>query len=57
MVWDIEVGEPEGNASEMLAKDDLKFRLSHGEKLQGGFVLAHMRSRRPSSEGNRMVAS
>ena len=50
MVWDIGTWEAEGNASEMLAKGDLKFRL-HGEKLQGGFVLAHMRSRRPGSKG------
>ncbi len=50
MVWDIGTWEPEGNASEMLAKGDLKFRL-HGKKLQGGFVLAHMRSRRPGSKG------
>ena len=50
MVWDIGTWEPEGNASEMLAKGDLKFRL-HGKKLEGGFVLAHMRSRRPGSKG------
>jgi bifunctional non-homologous end joining protein LigD len=35
----------------MLKKGDLKFRL-HGEKLNGEFVLAHMRSRRPGSKGN-----
>jgi len=50
MVWDIGTWEAEGNASEMLAKGDLKFRL-HGKKLQGSFVLAHMRSRRPGSKG------
>jgi len=50
MVWDIGTWETEGNASEMLAKGDLKFRL-HGKKLQGSFVLAHMRSRRPGSKG------
>ncbi|MFZ3211486.1 MAG: non-homologous end-joining DNA ligase [Terriglobales bacterium] len=50
MVWDIGTWEAEGNASEMLAKGDLKFQL-HGEKLKGGFVLAHMRSRRPGSKG------
>jgi bifunctional non-homologous end joining protein LigD len=50
MVWDIGTWEAEGNASEMLAKGDLKFRL-HGEKLKGGFVLARMRSRRPGSKG------
>ena len=50
MVWDIGTWEPEGNASEMLAKGDFKFRL-HGKKLKGGFVLARMRSRRPGSKG------
>ena len=50
MVWDIGSWEAEGNASEMLAKGDLKFRL-HGQKLKGSFVLAHMRSRRPGSKG------
>jgi len=50
MVWDIGTWEAEGNASEMHAKGDLKFRL-HGKKLQGGFVLARMRSRRPGSKG------
>jgi len=50
MVWDIGTWEAEGNASEMLAKGDLKFRL-HGKKLKGSFVLAHMRSRRPGSKG------
>ncbi|HYN16104.1 MAG TPA: non-homologous end-joining DNA ligase [Terriglobales bacterium] len=50
MVWDIGTWEAEGNASEMLAKGDLKFRL-HGKKLKGGFVLARMRSRRPGSKG------
>lgn len=51
MVWDIGTWEPEGNASEMLKKGDLKFQL-HGQRLKGGFVLAHMRSRRPGSKGN-----
>src|SRR6201998_3093071 len=50
MVWDIGSWEAEGNASEMLAKGDFKFRL-HGKKLKGGFVLARMRSRRPGSKG------
>jgi bifunctional non-homologous end joining protein LigD len=50
MVWDIGTWEAEGNASEMLAKGDLKFLLE-GEKLKGGFVLARMRSRRPGSKG------
>jgi bifunctional non-homologous end joining protein LigD len=34
----------------MLAQGDLKFRLQ-GQKLQGEFVLARMRSRRPGSKG------
>ena len=51
MVWDIGTWEPEGNASEMLKKGDLKFRLK-GKKLTGSFVLAHMKSRRPGSKGN-----
>src|SRR5437868_3220373 len=58
MVWDVGTWEPvapqpggKPNASEMLAKGDLKFRL-HGEKLNGEFVLAHMKSRRPGSKGN-----
>ncbi|MFI5090313.1 MAG: non-homologous end-joining DNA ligase [Terriglobales bacterium] len=50
MVWDIGTWEAEGNASEMLAKGDLKFRLD-GKKLKGSFVLARMRSRRPGSKG------
>jgi bifunctional non-homologous end joining protein LigD len=51
MVWDVGQWEPLGDASEMLKKGDLKFRL-RGEKLQGEFVLARMRSRRPGSKGN-----
>jgi bifunctional non-homologous end joining protein LigD len=50
MVWDIGTWEAEGNASQMLAKGDLKFNL-RGKKLKGSFVLAHMRSRRPGSKG------
>jgi bifunctional non-homologous end joining protein LigD len=52
-VWDTGVWEPvEGaNPSAMLKDGDLKFVL-HGEKLQGEFVLARMRSRRPGSKGN-----
>lgn len=50
MVWDTGTWEPLGNASEMLEKGDLKFRLD-GEKLRGEFVLARMRSRRPGSKG------
>ncbi len=51
MVWDTGTWEPLGNASEMLARGDLKFVL-HGQKLKGSFVLARMRSRRPGSKGN-----
>lgn len=50
MVWDIGTWEPLGDPHEMLNKGDLKFVL-HGQKLKGGFVLAHMRSRRPGSKG------
>ena len=65
MVWDTGTWEPlkedysdhrpsraerEEEASAMLAKGDLKFRL-HGQKLKGDFVLAKMRSRRPGSKG------
>src|ERR1700749_2859549 len=50
MVWDVGKWEPLGDADAMLAKGDLKFRL-HGKKLNGEFVLAHMRSRRPGSKG------
>ena len=40
----------EALARAMLEKGDFKFRL-HGEKLNGDFVLARMRSRRPGSKG------
>lgn len=50
LVWDTGTWEPLGDASAMLRKGDLKFRLN-GEKLKGEFVLAHMRSRRPGSKG------
>jgi bifunctional non-homologous end joining protein LigD len=63
MVWDIGTWEPvvdaappraaaelEALAAGMLAKGDLKFRL-RGQKLNGSFVLAKMRSRRPGSKG------
>lgn len=50
MVWDVGTWEPLGDAHAMLSKGDLKFRL-HGQKLNGEFVLAHMRSRRPGSRG------
>jgi bifunctional non-homologous end joining protein LigD len=42
--------EQDKAAAAMLAKGDLKFRL-HGKKLNGDFVLARMRSRRPGSKG------
>ncbi len=51
MVWDVGTWEPLGNAHEMLAKGDLKFTLK-GKKLNGEFVLAHMKARRPGSKGN-----
>jgi bifunctional non-homologous end joining protein LigD len=50
MVWDVGTWEPLGDANAMLSKGDLKFRLK-GKKLNGEFVLAHMRSRRPGSKG------
>ena len=50
MVWDVGTWEPLGDADEMLSKGDLKFRL-HRTKLNGEFVLAHMRTRRPGSKG------
>src|SRR5438128_1376419 len=50
MVWDTGTWEPLGDAHEMLAKGDLKFKLK-GKKLKGEFVLARMRSRRPGSKG------
>jgi bifunctional non-homologous end joining protein LigD len=51
MVWDWGTWEPLGDASAMLEKGDLKFQL-HGAKLNGEFVLAHMKGRRPGSKGN-----
>ncbi|HEX7959668.1 MAG TPA: DNA polymerase ligase N-terminal domain-containing protein, partial [Terriglobales bacterium] len=50
MVWDTGKWEPVGDASAMLKKGDLKFRL-YGEKLKGEFALIHMKSRRPGSKG------
>jgi bifunctional non-homologous end joining protein LigD len=50
MVWDMGTWEPEGNASEMLQKGDLKFSLN-GQKLKGSFALVHIKSRRPDSKG------
>src|SRR5690349_17790110 len=51
MVWDVGTWEPLGDAHAMLAKGDLKFKL-RGKKLNGEFVLAHMKGRRPGSKGN-----
>ena len=51
MVWDVGTWEPLGDAHAMLAKGDLKFKLK-GKKLNGEFVLAHMKARRPGSKGN-----
>jgi bifunctional non-homologous end joining protein LigD len=64
MVWDVGTWEPlspqpvngkyvagtEAEASEMLKKGDLKFRL-HGKKLNGDFALVHIKARRPGSKG------
>lgn len=50
MVWDVGTWEPLGDPHEMLKKGDLKFSLK-GKKLNGEFVLARMRSRRPGSKG------
>ena len=50
MVWDVGSWEPEGDAHQMLAKGDLKFRLN-GKKLKGSFALIHMKARRPGSKG------
>ncbi len=50
MVWDVGTWEPQGNASEMLHKGDLKFRLN-GEKLKGDFALVHIKSRRSGTKG------
>jgi bifunctional non-homologous end joining protein LigD len=65
MVWDVGTWEPlspetkdgkyvpasDGEASAMLKKGDLKFRL-HGSKLNGDFALIHIKSRRSGSKGN-----
>lgn len=49
-VWDDGTWEPLGDANEMYKKGDFKFRLK-GKKLNGEFVLARMRSKRPGSKG------
>ena len=65
MVWDVGTWEPlspvavngkyvpgsEKEATEMLQKGDLKFRLN-GKRLKGDFALIHMKGRRPGSKGN-----
>ena len=64
MVWEIGTWQPlsprpvngqyvagtDAEASEMLAKGDLKFRLN-GKRLKGDFALVRIRSRRPGSKG------
>jgi bifunctional non-homologous end joining protein LigD len=50
MVWDVGTWQPLGDAHELLATGDLKFHLN-GKKLNGEFVLARMRPRRPGSKG------
>ena len=64
MVWDLGTWQPlspvpvngkyvpgtEAEASAMLAKGDLKFRLK-GKRLKGDFALVRMHSRRPGSKG------
>ena len=64
MVWDVGTWEPlspvpvkgryvpgtEAEASAMLAKGDLKFRL-HGDRLKGDYALVHIRSRRTGNKG------
>jgi bifunctional non-homologous end joining protein LigD len=65
MVWDVGRWQPlspvpvkgkyvpgtDAEASAMLAKGDLKFRLQ-GKRLKGDFALVKMRGRRPGSKGN-----
>ena len=65
IVWDVGTWQPlspvavkgkyvpgtEAEAAAMLAKGDLKFRLS-GKRLKGDFALVKMRGRRPGSKGN-----
>ena len=65
MVWDVGTWEPlsptpvngkyipgtEAEASAMLRKGDLKFRL-HGKRLNGDFAMVHIKARRPGSKGN-----
>jgi len=65
MVWDVGKWQPlspvavkgkylpgtDTEATEMLAKGDLKFRLD-GKRLKGDFALIKMKGRRPGSKGN-----
>ncbi len=65
MVWDVGTWQPlspqlvegkyvkasDGEAAGMLAKGDLKFRLS-GTRVKGDFALVHIKSRRDGSKGN-----
>jgi bifunctional non-homologous end joining protein LigD len=64
MVWEVGTWEPlspvpvkgkfvpgtDAEAAEMLRKGDFKIRL-HGKRLNGDFVLIHMKGRRPGSKG------
>jgi bifunctional non-homologous end joining protein LigD len=64
MVWDVGTWEPlsetavkgeyvttsDAEASAMLKKGDFKFRL-HGKRLNGDFVLIHIKARRSGSKG------
>jgi bifunctional non-homologous end joining protein LigD len=64
MVWDVGKWEPlspvpvkgkfvpgtDREAAQMLRHGDFKFRL-HGKRLNGDFVLIHMKARRPGSKG------
>ena len=64
MVWDVGTWEPlspvpvkgkfvpgtDAEAAEMLRKGDFKFRL-RGKRLNGDFVLIHIKARRPGSKG------
>ncbi len=51
MLWDRGTFELEGDATglEQIARGDLKFTL-HGQKLQGSFVLVHMKNRGKGNE-------
>src|SRR5579862_3164807 len=65
IVWDVGTWQPlspvavngkynpgtDAEATSMLAKGDLKFRLN-GERLKGDFALVHIKARRSGSKGN-----